>query len=1029
MEKVTRALQRQRQGAGTVTRRTVTRNQFRGAVVSLALLWIAWVIAPHPHPPSEGEHSAAAPTGSAAPGDGASDGGPYTPRSGAGPRHGSAGALGTEADPLEGPRIWGRVTDPQGRGLPLATLTLLHLPGEVRAELQGEGELLLRSDWRSCLERLGAELEAEGSVETDAEGRFSLALPQAGEEPRWLVIERPRRVSLIAECFDPLPEGAEVEAELHLGAALEVRLEGGGEPLNDPRIEVAVDFAAFPPIRARGPLTFRPWLPKGFGQGPARERRRDTPCRFTGLPPGRVEVFGRAAGYRVARQGLELRPGEGHALTLKLALGLSLTGKVTDLADQPVRDASVELSPMGQVFFDEFDERLPSDAQGNFAFRGLEDQGYRIRVRAPGFKRWSAKIPPGTRELQVTLERELRVSGQVTPPPARGGLDSYTVTLHREGGEAYRDAEARLDDSGGFAFEDVSPGRYELSVSGPKLVTLAPTRIEVSDRDLRGLRLELSPGLRAELRVKDRQGTPLAGVALLEDEDGAPLLDEDGKPSAKSDAEGRLALQGLQPGERQVYLFKPGYARGEALLILAPGRESPATEVVLDPGADLHGICRDAAGEPLDLHWLWLKGPHSRSAKVARSGEFVARGLKPGTYRVTAEVQGNPRELGRVTLAAGQILQAEFTPRPLGQAQVAGRVLRGGRPLADHLVHLNGLGTSLLMAFVSTDAEGRFVIDGLPGGRYGLSARGCPVQEVELGPTQSLKVELQAWEGAVAGRLVLSTGQGAPADLSLSLVSPDPGFDARVTETDGRGDFEFRTVPPGRYRITSRSRFGVVTSAPVELGPRQSRGGLELRYTPGYALELELLRSDGSPAAGVEVSLLARELGVFVVTGSAYRSFDHSAHRADSAGYLHLADLAPGTYALWAKSAGGERGALERLELFAAGGPDRATLRLAAPPTLRVRAPTGTVVEVSCAGRRIASREVPDPGSTPQRTETPGASETRGKRGERWAPDEVVFDDLPPLEVEVQVRSTAGEVSAPRKVRLSPGAVHELDLR
>jgi hypothetical protein len=116
----------------------------------------------------------------------------------------------------------------------------------------------------------------------------------------------------------------------------------------------------------------------------------------------------------------------------------------------------------------------------------------------------------------------------------------------------------------------------------------------------------------------------------------------------------------------------------------------------------------------------------------------------------------------------------------------------------------------------TTDDQGRYSFDGLKSGKYSVSAdrpgfrmpspnydrfaaeveaRGCAVIDVEL---------FRDWPGTISGRLIRPDNTPAAAGIDLKLlrigevVASIPGEEV---ETDDRGEYMFRGVAPGRYKV------------------------------------------------------------------------------------------------------------------------------------------------------------------------------------------------------------------------------------
>ena len=440
------------------------------------------------------------------------------------------------------------------------------------------------------------------------------------------------------------------------------------------------------------------------------------------------------------------------------------------------------------------------------------------------------------------------------------------------------------------------------------------------------------------------------------------------------------------------------------LLVVGAGRAAPTLEVVLEQSASLEAQLSTAEGEPLDGSYVQLRhleDPQASLALRAYEGRLVTD-LSPGTYRLELELETGRATFGTLTLRPGERRKVELQAQPWGHGRISGRVLRGQTAVPGRRVWVSGGPASDFSEMEFTDAAGAFAFEGLAEGSYRVQAHGGQALQVELAAGESAQLDLLAWEGSVAGTLLLSSGEPAPALFAVDLVS---SMDVLRETTDARGRFRFAAVPPGTLRLVARTSSGAAQSAPLSLGPRQQLADLRLRLAAPAQLELRVLRADGSPAAGVQVSLFHRGLGAYAGTGGGLQASDLLPHTTDPQGILRLRDLLPGRYALRASSATRAQAARAEVQVRAEGEPARESLSLAPPAALRVLAPPGARVWVAFAGARLESARA-DP-----------AGEAR-------------FPALPAVQVEVGVEDGAKSSRGhPRALALESGSELTLDLR
>jgi hypothetical protein len=243
------------------------------------------------------------------------------------------------------------------------------------------------------------------------------------------------------------------------------------------------------------------------------------------------------------------------------------------------------------------------------------------------------------------------------------------------------------------------------------------------------------PGLRSSIegRVLQDGGAPLAEVELV----------LDGNRRTRSDGEGRFAFDRAGPGTHRLEArLAPGaaaYFRGASSVNVAAG-DKIGFEIIAAP-ARIAGHVRNDAGLGLAGVTVQLEGGVEASTVTDSSGafEFAA---PPGRMRVRVVPESVPAghdlaDLEERTLTARveAAAAADFVLR--AQRSVQGRV--PGAP-AGTIVAAPALGRS-----VPTDADGRFVLRGLPAGPLTLRANGASVVvDVPAQPGRVADIELPA---------------------------------------------------------------------------------------------------------------------------------------------------------------------------------------------------------------------------------------------------------------------------------------------
>ncbi|MBI3945777.1 MAG: carboxypeptidase regulatory-like domain-containing protein [Armatimonadetes bacterium] len=247
--------------------------------------------------------------------------------------------------------------------------------------------------------------------------------------------------------------------------------------------------------------------------------------------------------------------------------------------------------------------------------------------------------------------------------------------------------------------------------------------------------------------------------------------------------------------------------------------------------------------------------------------EWDTRRARPGPHRITAaafDAAGNGATVTTVVTVSG-------TGGPEGRGAIAGRVVdTEGRAVAGAAVHAEGAG----FARGTSDADGRFLFDGLPVGAYVVRAgkdgyRGAPVEaRVEAGKTTEVTLRLEALGDSrppvvritapAPGAVVAGTvAVAAAAEDNVGVVSVRFFVDGRLAAEDDSAPFGFQwdttVVPNGEHRLSAAARDAAGNGGEAGIGVlvRNGDGG---GVRPGR-IEGKVRSTSGEAVASAEVVL------------------------------------------------------------------------------------------------------------------------------------------------------------------------------
>ena len=484
--------------------------------------------------------------------------------------------------------------------------------------------------------------------------------------------------------------------------------------------------------------------------------------------------------------------------------------------ETPVANAVVTPSPRGgRITGAVFTAGAKTGPDGRFLLSGLKSGEVSLIAVA---RQYSSKTPKtvvvgiAEHRTDVTLyvDAAYTISGFVVQrEDTAKAIPRVMVAAYNLG---KRSAAATSDPSaedGYFEILGVTPGTYTIAAATEGMLPeIANQVVEVKDRDIDGLVVELSQGF----SIKGRVDPPVAAYVRLEvDPDsfsilGIPRIIASQISRTTADENGNFELTGLAKGKVTVVAEHIEHGAGRTPVdVTSPGLTNIVVE--LETTGSISGTVADASGKPVARARVRAAGSKSRTLGFGSSfgdwnsaisnddGSFKIRGLGAATYRLSVRRDGQ-----RLAWAAGSINDAGGSAdKPIEVelddsqdrtglslvVEAMNEKIRGvvigvdGEPVADAWVKVgstsdafagfrrqraaqnegneevddddqpdDNLTTRLTPKL--TDADGLFLFDGLRAGEYWVSATGPrgaatgTVRPVKTGTSVTVKLETMA---------------------------------------------------------------------------------------------------------------------------------------------------------------------------------------------------------------------------------------------------------------------------------------------
>jgi protocatechuate 3,4-dioxygenase beta subunit len=590
---------------------------------------------------------------------------------------------------------------------------------------------------------------------------------------------------------------------------------------------------------------------------------------FNEVAPGDYVIEVEKEGFEPGRAERSLASGQELEVNFALTPLPPPTGRIfgvvhDSLTQLPIAGAEVHAGIPGSANF----HTTQTNENGFFVFDGLPGGFYVIETSASGYHdgRGELELPHGGVEdiripMQPLANASASLTGRIFDGPTTRPLAGVKVFLI---GPIYPNIPpgpptilrtTHTNEEGEFGFDGLSAGHYVIET---ELEGYFPVREEI----------ELGPGehrhITIRLQMRDAVGA-VAGVvsdaltgmpirgAIIQIEGIATLV------PILTNEHGEYAFDGIPVGERKISAFKFGYEFQEKTALIEAGKRA-MLDFELEPvpmpppGAIVGQVTNAANGEPLGgVRVDYIRLPHPIGEIDERSPDFSAPdpvsfdlidfvttneegrfgidGLRPGAYQLWFRKDGFQSEGRIVEVESGAIVEVavELQPFVPPMGAIFGRVVDADTEapikgafiwvVPDGAIVIAGLAPAIVLGQAETDADGRYVIDGLPAGELRVYAAAEGYRQahrsIRLEPGHELRVDfaLQPIDmrpnGDIFGRVKHAVTM-APIPRALVALIPDhptsfalnaPPDLALFRLTDEEGRFRFRDIRAGRYRL------------------------------------------------------------------------------------------------------------------------------------------------------------------------------------------------------------------------------------
>ncbi len=447
-----------------------------------------------------------------------------------------------------------------------------------------------------------------------------------------------------------------------------------------------------------------------------------------GAQPGSWLVRASADGFASARKTVTVPDrGEPEPVRLELAPGHTLHGTVRGLSGAELEGCGI-WSPSGAT--------AKPDADGRFTLEGLPAGTVEITAMVmPGnrSRTVTAEIPEDADppEVEIDFGGGATLSGTVT----RGGapVPGLTVTA---GNVTTGSSNATVTgEAGGYTFESLDAGEYQVAVRGPSGEVLAGDHVILDGDGV--LDFELPTAALSGFVLEEGTRRPLGGATVTVSGSGLPHVER--TVSCRED--GSFAVEELPPGAYTVRATAQGHTPAQHAVTVEEGVPATVTLTLADESALR---LRLSGAAPARVSVIPLAqgqvGP-AVDGLCDRSGLCTVRGIPAGTPTLLVRTTG-AAGLVRATLPSSDPVPVVL--RPTGQLRISAPPGEGG---AVWNVRLRDGATGLVVPLSGwrNPARGEWAPVPASGLQADLPAGSCTIEAISpTGATGTRTVEVPA---------------------------------------------------------------------------------------------------------------------------------------------------------------------------------------------------------------------------------------------------------------------------------------------
>ncbi|MED4278752.1 carboxypeptidase regulatory-like domain-containing protein, partial [Priestia megaterium] len=534
------------------------------------------------------------------------------------------------------------------------------------------------------------------------------------------------------------------------------------------------------------------------------------------LPPGFQNVIISASGFSNQLIGITLSPGQliNDFTAQLIANPGSLDGLVIkEQTGEPIAGANVIIRRAGATAI--IVANATTDSEGNYIVDNLVPGAYLITATESGF---------GTNTVGTTIISDTIATANISLTPLTGLLTG-TVTDPQGNPITGNDIQIQVfdqngillkllvaDDTGAFTVLDLAPGSYELIITAPNFAA-STVGVTVMSEQTTSLTAVLQPNPASIFgQITNRNmGEPISGAIVT-----VTLPNGITIGGTVTDQNGSFVISNLPPQTLIVAITADNFGSISQSIMLNPGQALETNISLLPSVGVLRGsVFNEQTGQPIVGATLevfdYTRGMIA-TVVTDTFGFYEVPNLFPGLYRLIASAKTFGAIVQEANIELGQeTILNFFLPPNSGTIEGTISNRQTGEPLSGASIIIRQFSpTGPIIASLSTDQNGLFVLNGLAPGTYAVVALDTNFGSqaasvfVESDALSTVSISLIPNPGIVEGTLT-NAQTGEPLTNAFVRVLDNNRVIIQEIQTDTSGNYRVEGLAPGEYLLIAIS--------------------------------------------------------------------------------------------------------------------------------------------------------------------------------------------------------------------------------